>query len=87
MRYIGIWNRYEERLKKIKPLIDEFFSWIEKLPASGKSKLAGAISYALNERESVCSRQKKLAVQQHSERSRLQCGTVFHRIDGTGKRT
>ena len=44
-------NRYEERLKKIKPLIDEFFSWIEKLPASGKSKLAGAISYALNERE------------------------------------
>ena len=44
-------NRYEERLKKIKPLIDEFFSWIEKLPVSGKSKLAGAISYALNEKE------------------------------------
>ena len=44
-------NRYEERLKKIKPLIDEFFSWIEKLPASGKSKLAGAIGYALNEKE------------------------------------
>ena len=44
-------NRYEERLKKIKPLIDEFFSWIEKLPASGKSKLAGAISYAINEKE------------------------------------
>ena len=44
-------NRYEERLKKIKPLTDEFFSWIEKLPASGKSKLAGAISYAINEKE------------------------------------
>ena len=44
-------NRYEERLEKIKPLIDEFFSWVEKLPVSGKSKLAGAIGYALNEKE------------------------------------
>ena len=43
-------ERYKKRLKIIKPLIDEFFAWLEPLPVSGKNKLAEAICYALNEK-------------------------------------
>ena len=43
-------ERYKERQKIIKPLIDEFFAWLEPLPVSGKNKLAEAICYALNEK-------------------------------------
>ena len=42
-------ERYKERQKTIKPLIDEFFAWLEPLPVSGKNKLAEAIGYAKNE--------------------------------------
>ena len=42
-------ERYKERQKIIKPLIDEFFAWLEPLPVSGKNKLAEAIGYAINE--------------------------------------
>ena len=42
-------ERYKKRLKIIKPLIDEFFAWLEPLPVSGRNKLAEAIGYALNE--------------------------------------
>ena len=44
-------ERYEQRLVKVKPLLDAFFAWLETLPVSGKSKLADAIRYALNERK------------------------------------
>ena len=43
-------ERYKERQKIIKPLIDEFFAWLEPLPVSGKNKLAEAIGYAINEK-------------------------------------
>ena len=43
-------ERYKKRLKIIKPLIDEFFAWLEPLPVSGKNKLAEAIGYAKNEK-------------------------------------
>ena len=43
-------ERYKERQKTIKPLIDEFFAWLEPLPVSGKNKLAEAIGYAKNEK-------------------------------------
>ena len=43
-------ERYKERQKIIKPLIDEFFAWLEPLPVSGKNKLAEAIGYAKNEK-------------------------------------
>ena len=43
-------ERYKERQKIIKPLIDEFFAWLEILPVSGKNKLAEAIGYAINEK-------------------------------------
>ena len=43
-------ERYKERQKIIKPLIDEFFAWLEPLRVSGKNKLAEAIGYAKNEK-------------------------------------
>ena len=30
-------ERYEQRLAKVKPLLDEFFAWLESLQVSGKS--------------------------------------------------
>lgn len=44
-------ERYEQRLVKVEPLLEAFFSWLETLQVSGKSKLADAIRYALNEKQ------------------------------------
>ena len=44
-------ERYEQRLSKVKPLLDEFFVWLETLQVSGKSKLSDAVRYALNEKK------------------------------------
>lgn len=44
-------ERYKQRLAKVKPLLDEFFAWLDTVQISGKSKLADAIRYALNERK------------------------------------
>ena len=35
----------------IKPLLGEFFAWIETVPVSGKGKLSEAVRYSLNERK------------------------------------
>ena len=43
-------ERYKQRLLKVKPLIDAFFVWLESLNISGKTKLADAVRYALNEK-------------------------------------
>jgi transposase len=45
--------RYQRRLAEVKPLLDEFFAWLETLPVSGKSKLVEAIKYSLNERKYI----------------------------------
>ena len=47
-------ERYKKRLAKIKPLLDEFFAWLETLQVSCKSKLAEAVRYALNEKPNLC---------------------------------
>lgn len=44
-------ERYEQRLVKVKPLLDAFFSWLEEQNVSGKGKLAKAVGYALNEKK------------------------------------
>ena len=44
-------ERYEQRLVKVKPLLDAFFSWLEEQNVSGKGKLAKAVNYALNEKK------------------------------------
>ena len=43
--------RYEQRLAKVKPLLDEFFAWLETVQVSGNGKLTDAVRYALNERK------------------------------------
>lgn len=43
-------KRYEQRLAKVKPLVDAFFAWVETVSVSGKSKLAEAVRYAKNEK-------------------------------------
>ncbi len=44
-------ERYEQRLVKVKPLLEALFSWLEELPIEGKGKLVRAIQYALNEKK------------------------------------
>ena len=44
-------ERYEQRLVKIKPLLDAFFAWTEELRVSGKNKLVDAVRYTLNEKK------------------------------------
>lgn len=44
-------ERYEQCLVKVKPLLEAFFSWLEKQNVSGKGKLAKAVRYALNEKK------------------------------------
>lgn len=44
-------ERKEKRLAEVKPLLDELFAWLEKLPVTGKGKLTKAVNYGLNEKE------------------------------------
>lgn len=44
-------QRYDERQKYSRPLIDEFFGWLEGLIPAGGTKLAKAVSYAKSERK------------------------------------
>lgn len=44
-------NRYEERQKQLKPAVDAFYSWLEKLNPMSGSGLAAAVQYAKNEKQ------------------------------------
>lgn len=44
-------ERHTYRLAKIRPLLDDFFAWLESLPIDGKNNLVKAIRYALNEKK------------------------------------
>jgi len=46
-------RRYEERLKNMKPLLDEFWEWVQQLNPLPNSNLGKAITYALNQKESL----------------------------------
>lgn len=46
-------NRYEERLKDAKPLLDEFWQWVSLLNPLQNSNLGKAVTYALNQKESL----------------------------------
>lgn len=43
-------QKKEERQKRSKPILEDFFTWIESLSAAPKSKLEKAINYAKNEK-------------------------------------
>ena len=46
-------ERKEQRLAKIKSLLDELFAWLETLQVSGKSNLAKVVNYALHEKPNL----------------------------------
>ncbi len=43
-------EKKEERLKRSKPVLEEFYAWLDTIPAAPKSDLDRAIRYALNEK-------------------------------------
>jgi len=45
-------KRYEERLRYAKPLLDEFWQWVESLKPLQNLNLGKAVTYALNQKES-----------------------------------
>ena len=47
-------ERYTQRQERLKPVFDGFFAWLNELNPSGKTKLAGAVQYCLNERTYLC---------------------------------
>lgn len=56
-RSLGNLNRNEkqkQRQEQIKPVLDEFWAWLDKVEPSGRSKLASAVQYALNEKKYLC---------------------------------
>jgi transposase len=46
-------KRYEERLRHTKPLLDEFWQWVSLLNTLQNSNLGKAVTYALNQKESL----------------------------------
>ena len=46
-------NKYKQRLVKVNPLLDAFFSLLDAQDISGKGKLAKAVGYALNEKKNL----------------------------------
>lgn len=44
-------ERKIQRQANVKPLLDEFFAWLETVQVSGKGKLTDAVRYAMNERK------------------------------------
>jgi len=46
-------ERQCKRQEYIKPVLDEFYSWLEAINPSGGTKLASAVQYAKNEK-SIC---------------------------------
>ena len=47
-------QRHIERQIHSKAVLDEFFAWVERLPVSGGTKLAKAVSYAKSEKRYLC---------------------------------
>jgi len=46
-------RRYEERLENMKPLLDEFWKWVQQLNPLQNSNLGKAITYALNQKDTL----------------------------------
>lgn len=44
-------ERYTERQERLKPVLGEFFAWLNQIPVSGGTKLAKAVQYCLNEKQ------------------------------------
>ena len=47
-------ERQIQRQEKARPIIDEYYAWIEAIPRPVKGDLGDAVTYALNQREYLC---------------------------------
>ena len=47
-------QRYAERQRQSKPVLDEFFAWLDAVIPAGGTKLAKAVSYAKSEKRYLC---------------------------------
>ena len=47
-------ERRAQRQEKARPIIDEYYAWIESIPRPIKGDLGDAVTYALNQREYLC---------------------------------
>ncbi len=47
-------ERHNARQSQSKPVLDAFYAWLDTLPVSGKTALAKAVQYALNEKRYLC---------------------------------
>lgn len=47
-------EKQKQRQEQIKPVLDEFFAWLDTVEPSGGTKLAKAVQYALNEKRYLC---------------------------------
>lgn len=46
-------ERLKQRQERSKPVLDGFFAWLENVHPTGRTKLASAVQYALNEKKSL----------------------------------
>ncbi len=44
-------ERFTARRERSLPILEDFFSWLDTVPATGKTKLAGAVQYCRNEQK------------------------------------
>lgn len=51
---LSLEEKHKQRQEQVKPLLDEFFSWLGAVDPSGRGKLSGAINYVLNEKKYLC---------------------------------
>lgn len=47
-------EKHKQRQERIKPVLDEFFAWLDTVNPTGGGKLASAVQYALNEKKYLC---------------------------------
>ena len=48
---IGASERYEQRVKRLKPIMDEFYAWAENVQARPKSAIGYAVSYMFSQQK------------------------------------
>lgn len=51
---LSLEEKHKQRQEQIKPVLDEFFLWLDTVAPIGGSKLASAVQYALNEKKYLC---------------------------------
>lgn len=51
---LSLEEKHNQRQEQVKPVLDEFFAWLNTVNPTGGGKLASAVQYALNEKKYLC---------------------------------